>query len=150
MRKTGSKTERLRALKFLRSIALLCLVSFSSVVFLTPKAQAVTFGDAALTVAVTSGAGAILGASTLPFYGEPDKHKKNIFYGASFGAIIGVLVAAYAGFEEGSKAELEEAAMLNSRLLYPEASAALVEKPTNLLNAHDSVVWAQSATVYRF
>ena len=74
---------------------------------MAPKAKAITLGDAALVVAISAGTGAILGASTLPFYGEPDLHKKNIFYGASFGAVVGVLLSAYAGFEESAKEEMD-------------------------------------------
>jgi len=103
-------------------------------------------GDAALTVAVTSGAGAILGASTLPFYGEPDKHKKNIFYGASFGAIIGVLIAAYAGFQESADAEM---AARNYRFIAPDTSSVLVSKSTSVISVNESLAFIP-ATLFRF
>ncbi|RZA07525.1 MAG: hypothetical protein EOP11_07450 [Proteobacteria bacterium] len=60
-------------------------------------AQAITLGDAALTVAITTGAGAALGASTLPFYGDSGAHSKNIFYGAALGAVAGVFISAASG-----------------------------------------------------
>ncbi len=64
-----------------------------------------TFGDAAVTVAIASVAGAVLGASTLPFYEESGEHTKNIFYGAALGAVAGVLISAYAGVQEGPNYE---------------------------------------------
>jgi hypothetical protein len=81
--------------------ALAFLVLLAS--FLTaPRARAeATFGDAALTVAVSTVAGAILGASTLPFYETPSDNTKNIFYGAAIGAVVGVFISAYAGVKEG-------------------------------------------------
>jgi hypothetical protein len=75
----------------------------------SPKANALTIGEAAITVGVSTAAGAALGASTLPFYGEPGKHTKNIFYGAALGAVVGVLLSAYAGVK-GSDEDEEAAA----------------------------------------
>jgi hypothetical protein len=81
--------------------AVLALV-LAVTLFAAPRARAeATFGDAALTVAVSTVAGAILGASTLPFYEESSDHTKNIFYGAALGAVIGVFISAYAGVQEG-------------------------------------------------
>ncbi len=77
-----------------------------------PQARAVSFGDAALTVSIATVSGAILGVSTLPFYDTPSDHSKNIFYGAAIGAVVGVLVSAYAGVEEGKNADDEEEAAL--------------------------------------
>lgn len=73
-------------------------------------------GDAALTVAVTTVAGGILGASTLPFYSDSSNHTKNIYYGAAIGAVAGVLLAAYAGVQEGPAEEEEEAFRRKSEL----------------------------------
>lgn len=70
--------------------------------FAAPRARAeASLGDAALTVAVSTVAGAILGASTLPFYETPSDNTKNIFYGAAVGAVVGVFVSAYSGVQEG-------------------------------------------------
>jgi hypothetical protein len=77
-----------------------------SLFFAGRPAQAVTFGDAALTVSVATLSGAVLGASTLPFYEDSGAHTKNIFYGAAIGAVIGVFVAAYSGVQEGQDQEM--------------------------------------------
>jgi hypothetical protein len=97
--------ERLRTLikaKIFTTLALLICFLVSP-----RQAGAVSLGDAALTVAVTTAAGGVLGASTLPFYAESGKHTKNIFYGAALGAVVGVFLAAYAGVEEGAVEEEE-------------------------------------------
>lgn len=81
------------------------------------KARAVSAGDAALTVAIGTVSGAILGASTLPFYSQPSDHTKSIFYGAAIGAVVGVFVAAYAGVEEGKVDEDENASLKQLKIL---------------------------------
>jgi hypothetical protein len=96
--------------KFLFSKFLLFIVLVQFVAI--PQARAVSFGDAALTVSIATVSGAILGVSTLPFYDTPSDHSKNIFYGAAIGAVVGVLVSAYAGVEEGKNADDEEEAVL--------------------------------------
>lgn len=47
------------------------------------------------TIGTGVAVGSVLGASTLPFYGQPGSHLKNIVIGASAGAIVGVGVAIY-------------------------------------------------------
>jgi hypothetical protein len=78
-----------------------------------PDAKALSVGQAAVAVAVTTGAGAVLGASTLPFYAEPGKNTRNIFYGAALGAIGGVFLASYWGLRETQ--EQEDDASKNKR-----------------------------------
>jgi hypothetical protein len=81
-------------------------------------AHALGLGEAALTVGVSSAAGAILGASTLPFYPEMNEHTDNIWYGAAIGAVVGVLICGYQGLAEGRDAgeEAEEDAGKDARL----------------------------------
>jgi hypothetical protein len=70
--------------------------------FSCQRAQAESeLANSAVNVALTTVAGAVLGASTLPFYDEPGEHTKNIFYGAAIGAVVGVIISAYAGVKEG-------------------------------------------------
>ncbi len=78
-------------------------VSFLLCSFLasTRASAEASLGDSAMTVAFSTIGGAVLGASTLPFYDEPGDHTKNIFYGAALGAVVGVLISAYAGVKEG-------------------------------------------------
>lgn len=83
------------------SVTVLALLFVLSL-FAAPRARAdASFGDAALTVGISTLAGAVLGASTLPFYDNSSDHTQNIFYGAAIGAVIGVFVSAYAGVQEG-------------------------------------------------
>jgi hypothetical protein len=95
--------------------------------------------DAATTVTVTTVAGAVLGASTLPFYEDSGKNTKNIFYGAAVGAVVGVLVAAYSGVQDGKVDDEEEAranshlkrshSLAQSSLLYqPQSSSSVQER----------------------
>ncbi len=78
------------------------VVVFSISIFAAPRARAeVTLGNALLTVGLSTVAGAVLGASTLPFYSDPGSNTQNIFYGAAIGAVIGVFISAYAGVQEG-------------------------------------------------
>ncbi len=85
-----------------RSFVAVLLFCFTLTFLGAPRAHAeASFGDAALTVAVGTLAGAVLGASTLPFYEESGDHTNNIFYGAAIGAVIGVFISAYAGVKEG-------------------------------------------------
>jgi hypothetical protein len=100
-----------------------------SLFFAGRPAQAITFGDAALTVSVGTVSGAVLGASTLPFYEDSGAHTKNIFYGAAIGAVIGVFVAAYAGVQEGQDSEALRRAPADARFAFsreikPETTTA--------------------------
>ena len=116
-----------------------------------------SMGDAALTVTLGTVGGAILGASTLPFYEDSGKHTKNIFYGAAFGAVVGVLIAAYSGVQEGSDMEEEEAriekrrrdlefALKSEQRFRPEASSALQSRAA--LPEGTPMVWQSLATVH--
>ena len=68
--------------------------SVSSV--LCPKAEAgYGFMDSLTTLGISTGIGATLGLSTMPFYEFPEDHFKNILIGAGAGLIVGVGVAAY-------------------------------------------------------
>lgn len=109
-------------------------------------AQALTLGDAALTVSISTVSGAILGASTLPFYENSGDHTKNIFYGAAIGAVVGVFISAYAGVKESQ----DDDALLNrapadarfafGRELKPELTSALKKGTPG-----SSLVWSPLA-----
>ncbi len=72
-------------------------------------ARAATVGDAILTVGISTAAGAVLGLSTLPFYHESSEHVRNIFYGAAVGAVAGVLITAYSGFQDTADSAYDDA-----------------------------------------
>jgi hypothetical protein len=124
---------------------------------LPSKASAMSMGDAAMTVTVSTVAGAVLGASTLPFYEDSGKHSKNIFYGAAFGAVVGVLIAAYSGVQEGSGVEDEEVRIKKQKdLIYaftpdnrwrPEQSSAINARS---LLSEDQPVFGLSVAALRF
>lgn len=92
------------------------------------------FGSAAITVALSTVGGAVLGASTLPFYDEPGEHTKNIFYGAALGAVGGVIISAYSGIEEGK--EFQDEGRLHMR---PRSQLSLNEAPEFRLRPESSV-----------
>lgn len=100
----------------MKRLARLSLLVFSFFALVAARpAQALTLGDAALTVSVTTLTGAVLGLSTLPFYEDSSEHTKNIYYGAAIGAVTGVLLAAYSGVQDGKSGEEEEEASLLHR-----------------------------------
>ena len=94
--------------------------------------------DALLTVGAATLGGAILGASTLPFYEESTEHTNNILYGAAIGAVVGVLISAYSGVKEGPNYE-------DARLAPRKPSAlAINESPASRLKAESSIAIRQS------
>ena len=61
-----------------------------------------TFSDALGTVGLSTGAGTILGLSTLPFYPKPFDHTSNILVGAGVGFIVGIGLATYFHLSDNS------------------------------------------------
>lgn len=99
-----------------------------------------TFADSALTVALSTVAGAVLGASTLPFYEDSGEHTKNIFYGAALGAVVGVLVSAYSGIKEGPNYD-------DARLkITPESKLSINDSVRYRLNAEATTARRKSAS----
>ncbi len=124
--------------------------------FSAPRARAdVTLGDSALTVAVSTLAGAVLGASTLPFYENSGDHTNNIFYGAAIGAVVGVFVAAYAGVQEGPDYDTRFAPKTPSALALNEApslrlvseTSSATRKPASF-SAGSTLAWSPVATFH--
>lgn len=72
------------------------------------KAKANNIADAALTVLIGSGVGAVLGLSTLPFYSEMGQHTQNIWIGAAVGAVIGVGISVAEALRTTDKMEFED------------------------------------------
>ena len=113
-----------------------------------PNARAVSLGDAALTVAVSTGAGALLGASTLPFYKESGEHSKNIFYGAAVGAVIGVFISAAAGVTDPNATNDDADARIKRQTEYQLAQRARLApdfQPTTNLKKGETQVWSPLA-----
>ncbi len=54
------------------------------------------------TMGVSIAVGAVLGASTLPFYSSPFDHTMNIAYGAGAGAAVGVGILVYGATQDTS------------------------------------------------
>ncbi len=77
----------------MRQFAIVFSLGLSLMIFSPKQAGAASFGDTVITVAASSGVGAILGVSTLPFYNESGEHTNNILVGAAIGAVLGVTVA---------------------------------------------------------
>lgn len=120
---------------------------------LSPGAKAVSISEAATTVTVTTVAGAILGASTLPFYEDSGANTKNIFYGAAVGAVVGVLISAYSGVQDGRAEDEEEAAIKRKKeqlaqlkhSLQPEHSSSLQARTA--MAQKSAAVWSPLASI---
>lgn len=76
------------------------------------EAQAGTGISILETIGVSVAVGAVLGASTLPFYDQPTSHWLNIVYGASAGALTGAGASVY-GLLAGSDHQDRETASLS-------------------------------------
>lgn len=86
--------------------ALIALLVVALGIFSVPNStRASSFTDAALTVLIGSGVGAVLGLSTLPFYTASGEHTRNIWIGAALGAVVGV---GYSAFSAVSKTDTME------------------------------------------
>ncbi len=120
-----------------RLLALLLLIALSP---RSAQAEA-SFGNSALTVALSTVAGAVLGASTLPFYEDSGEHTKNIFYGAALGAVVGVLVSAYSGIKEGPN--YDEEGLLRPT---PESQLSINQASAFRLRAEASTARLQPAS----
>lgn len=119
------------------SLSRFVLIPVLVTLFSGPTARAdASIGDSAMTVAFSTLGGAVLGASTLPFYEDPGDHTKNIFYGAALGAVAGVLISAYAGVKEGPA--YDEEGKRPYRRPPSNSSLALNESPEFRLHAESS------------
>lgn len=136
----------------MRQFFVVIFVVLSLSIFAPKQTNAASFGDTALTVGISAGVGAVLGASTLPFYSEPGDHTNNIWVGAAIGAVLGVTLAAVNAlssppsfdFEEGDEyqqADDDDFALLSKELLQ-----------TNDLNARgrETVVFWTPVQSFRF
>lgn len=62
------------------------------------------------TIGISTAAGTVLGASTLPFYSDPGEHFVNVAIGAAAGLAVGIGILTYGLFEGSPDAEAEKAA----------------------------------------
>jgi hypothetical protein len=61
------------------------------VLLLAPRGARAQSGNTFLeTVGISAAVGTVLGASTLPFYSQPENNLWNLVYGASAGVVVGV------------------------------------------------------------
>lgn len=69
----------------------------------TPLTASASTGKKFLeTLGISTAVGAVLGASTLPFYEHPLDHKRNIAIGAAAGAVIGLGIIGYGAISGSS------------------------------------------------
>lgn len=93
----------------MKKFSLLFFIVILSLNFLRPTtSRANSLGDAALTVGISSGVGAVLGLSTLPFYEKSGDYTKNIWIGAAIGAVVGVGISVAAALSHTDRLDLEE------------------------------------------
>ena len=85
----------MKALKF--AVTLAGIAGISGVPGLSVPAAHAAFAlkDALITIGIGAATGTILGASTLPFYGNAGDHVENVFMGAGAGAAAGLGLALY-------------------------------------------------------
>jgi hypothetical protein len=108
------------------------------------SARAVSVGDSVLTVGISTLAGGVLGLSTLPFYKEPSENTRMIFYGAALGAVAGVLIVAYAGFQDSADSAYEEAKLRK----YDQYDLASSAKAMEWKRANEPAAFTSSVVVY--
>ncbi len=132
-------------MKLTRFVSTLIVFSFSLIISIPDAKAETTLGDSALVIAYSTVGGAVLGASTLPFYEDPGDHTKNIFYGAAIGAVIGVIISAYAGVQDGPDYSEEEEALLYKGGRKP-SSLAINESPELRLRAELSTTTRKLAS----
>ena len=87
---------------------LLIMFVVLAVVLVPRNSRASSFGETATTVLVGAGVGAVLGTSTLPFYGEPGEHTSNIFVGAAIGAVLSVAFVAVNALGDDNEYNFED------------------------------------------
>lgn len=112
-------------------------------------AHAISIGDAALTVGISTATGVVLGASTLPFYGQPGDHTNNIFYGAAVGAVAGVIISAIAGVSDSNaddanlnRRKQREYELASNLRLHPD------ELPRTEQSKRETMIWSPFAKIY--
>lgn len=131
-----------------RAALFLSILTLTGVTAAKP-AHAISIGDAALTVGISTATGAVLGASTLPFYGQPGDHTNNIFYGAAVGAVAGVIISAIAGVSDSSA---DDVSLNQRRQAEYELASNLRFRPDALPRTEQSkretMVWSPFAKIY--
>lgn len=134
-------------------IKLLFLVLVLTITSFPITARAITASEAFYTVGGGALGGAVLGASTLPFYENMGDHKQNIWAGAAVGTVVGVIIAAASGFSETSESLDEEDAPQAMHKMAPKLDCT---KPTtsvalgwNQSRANSVVAWSPIAS-FRF
>jgi hypothetical protein len=133
----------LKSSVIVKILILLCFLTF----VLPQKAQAEGFGDAALTVGITTGVGAVMGASTLPFYATPGEHTQNIFYGAALGAVTGVFLASMSAMKDNEQdMSFRDAPADTSHLA---KSTAIRDVPVPILAQSPGAIYSQ-VTAFSF
>lgn len=100
------------------------------------------------TIGISTAVGAVLGASTLPFYEQPTDHLSNIAIGAAVGAVFGLGIWAY-GSLIGSPSRSYEGAGLKIRFLSepelsPENQGILGTVNANQLRSPNRVIHSRS------
>ncbi len=71
------------------ALVLICLLSFSQIAAAQTSTEIIGFRRGLATVMLAGLGGAVLGMSTLSFYGEPQEHIGNIWTGLALGALGG-------------------------------------------------------------
>ena len=88
------------------------------------------------TIGTGAAVGSVLGASTLPFYGQPGKNLINIVYGASLGVVGGIGVSLYDRYKSNSADETTMSNRGNDpSLAYTSDSVRSSEAVPGTLNA---------------
>ena len=83
------------------------------------------------TVIFSSLGGAVLGLSTLPFYGEPQEHANNITTGALIGLVAGISYVAYDS--STPKAAVRDYSQEDRWIIKPgEAKSVYVSSPVQI------------------
>ena len=92
------------------------------------------------TLGISTAAGVVLGAATLPFYQEPGDHTSNLGTGAAIGAAAGVGILLYGLIKGNSEDQSSLGQIPSSRLAFSSRSVSMTPGQSKIGSKNASVM----------